>query len=131
MSVACKRRMQTESRSNSLRLSQQFKEHSARRGVPETQLAIAWVLNNRLVTGVIGGPLDEVSALSRCMGSSAILPGLQHSRALGLGVRRSAVRKRRKSISTITVTRSSGRALRQPGCLRMYVRTLCSVHPLA
>jgi len=51
-----KRLMQTEWRAESLSLSQEFKAHAAARGVSPTQLAIAWVLNNRLVSGVIGGP---------------------------------------------------------------------------
>jgi len=51
-----KRLMQTEWRPESLGLSQEFKAHAAARGVSPTQLAIAWVLNNRLVSGVIGGP---------------------------------------------------------------------------
>lgn len=65
-----KRLMQTEFRAESLRLSQQFKEHAERRGLSSIQLAIAWVLNNRLVAGVIGGPRtleqwrDYVAALS-------------------------------------------------------------------
>lgn len=50
-----KRLMQTEFRPESLRLPQQFKEHAERRGVPASHLAIAWVLNNRLFTGVMAG----------------------------------------------------------------------------
>ena len=61
---------QTEFRPESLELSQQFKEHAQRRGMSPTQFAIAWVLNNQLVNGVIGGPrtleqwLDYIAALS-------------------------------------------------------------------
>lgn len=51
-----KRLMQTEWRPESLNLSQEFKAHAAARGVSPTRLAIAWVLNNSLVSGVIGGP---------------------------------------------------------------------------
>ena len=51
-----KRLMQTEWRPESLQLAQEFKSHAAARGVTPTQLAIAWVLNNRFVSGVIGGP---------------------------------------------------------------------------
>jgi aryl-alcohol dehydrogenase-like predicted oxidoreductase len=51
-----RRLMQTEWRAESLGLSQAFKAHADARGVSPTQLAIAWVLNNRLISGVIGGP---------------------------------------------------------------------------
>jgi aryl-alcohol dehydrogenase-like predicted oxidoreductase len=51
-----KRLMQTEWRPESLGIAQQFKAHAQSRGLSPTQLAIAWVLNNRLVSGVIGGP---------------------------------------------------------------------------
>ena len=53
---ADKRLMQTEFRPESLALSQRFAEYAAQRGVATGQLAIAWVLHNRLVSGVIGGP---------------------------------------------------------------------------
>jgi aryl-alcohol dehydrogenase-like predicted oxidoreductase len=53
---ADRRMMQTEYRAESLQLSQAFKAHAERRGVAPSHLAIAWALNNRLVTGVIGGP---------------------------------------------------------------------------
>ena len=65
-----KRIHQTEFRQESLALSQQFKAHAERRGMSPTQFAIAWVLNNRQVNGVIGGPRtlaqwqDYLSALS-------------------------------------------------------------------
>lgn len=53
---ADKRLMQTEFRPESLALSQRFAEYAAQRGIAAGQLAIAWVLHNRLVSGVIGGP---------------------------------------------------------------------------
>ena len=53
---ADKRLMQTEWRPESLVLAQDFAAHAAARGVSPSQLAMAWVLNNRLVNGVIGGP---------------------------------------------------------------------------
>lgn len=65
-----KRILQTEFRTESLALAQEFKEHARRRGMSPTQFAIAWVLNNRLVNGVVGGPRtldqwgDYVAALS-------------------------------------------------------------------
>jgi aryl-alcohol dehydrogenase-like predicted oxidoreductase len=51
-----RRLMQTEWRPESLALAQRFKAHAEQRGVRASQLATAWVLNNRLITGVIGGP---------------------------------------------------------------------------
>jgi aryl-alcohol dehydrogenase-like predicted oxidoreductase len=50
------RLMQTEWRAESIELSQAFAAHAAARGVSPSQLAVAWVLRNRLVSGVIGGP---------------------------------------------------------------------------
>lgn len=65
-----KRIHQTEFRPESLELSQRFLAHAQARGVSATQFAIAWVLNNRQVNGVIGGPRtleqwkDYLAALS-------------------------------------------------------------------
>jgi aryl-alcohol dehydrogenase-like predicted oxidoreductase len=65
-----RRLMQTEWRPESLALAQQFKDHAAARGLTPVQLAVAWVLNNRLVSGVIAGPRtleqwrEYISALS-------------------------------------------------------------------
>ena len=65
-----KRIHQTEFRPESLELSQRFKAHAQARGLSATQFAIAWVLNNRQVNGVIGGPRtldqwkDYIAALS-------------------------------------------------------------------
>jgi aryl-alcohol dehydrogenase-like predicted oxidoreductase len=65
-----RRLMQTEWRPESLALAQRFKAHAQQRGVSPSQLATAWVLNNRLVAGVIGGPRtlaqwqDYLAALS-------------------------------------------------------------------
>jgi aryl-alcohol dehydrogenase (NADP+) len=64
-----RRILQTEFRPESLAMSQAFEAHARSRGMSATQLAIAWVLNNRLVHGVIGGPkthaqwLDYLAAL--------------------------------------------------------------------
>jgi aryl-alcohol dehydrogenase-like predicted oxidoreductase len=64
------RMMQTEWRPESLRLAQQIKAHAEARGITAAQFAVAWVLNNRLVTSVIAGPRtveqwpDYVAALS-------------------------------------------------------------------
>ena len=53
---ADRRLMQTEWRPESLALAQAFTAHAQARGLVPSQLAIAWALNNQLVTGVIGGP---------------------------------------------------------------------------
>jgi aryl-alcohol dehydrogenase (NADP+) len=51
-----RRLMQTEWRGESLTLAQAFKAHAEARGVPPSQLAIAWALHNKLINGVIAGP---------------------------------------------------------------------------
>ncbi len=51
-----KRMMQTEWHPDSLRLAQTIARHAEAAGTTASRFAIAWVLNNRLVTGVIGGP---------------------------------------------------------------------------
>lgn len=51
-----RRLMQTEWRPESVALAQRFKEHAEQRGFGASQFATAWVLNNRLVDGVIAGP---------------------------------------------------------------------------
>jgi aryl-alcohol dehydrogenase (NADP+) len=53
---ADRRLMQTEWRPESIAIAEAFAEHAAQRGISPTQLAVAWVLRNRLVSGVIGGP---------------------------------------------------------------------------
>ncbi|CAN5451074.1 aldo/keto reductase [soil metagenome] len=50
------RLMQTEFRSESLELSQRFKAHAEERDMRPSQFAVAWVLRNQLINGVIGGP---------------------------------------------------------------------------
>src|SRR5215470_5962714 len=54
------RMMQTEWRRESLVIAKKLKAHAQERGVSPSQLAVAWVLNNRLVTSVICGPRTEV-----------------------------------------------------------------------
>jgi aryl-alcohol dehydrogenase-like predicted oxidoreductase len=54
-----KRMMQTEWRPESLRIAAKLKAHAAARGIPLSQFAVAWVLNNALVTSVIAGPRTE------------------------------------------------------------------------
>jgi aryl-alcohol dehydrogenase-like predicted oxidoreductase len=53
------RMMQTEWRTESLQIAQEIKRHAEARGIKPGQFAVAWVLNNRLVTGVIAGPRTE------------------------------------------------------------------------
>jgi aryl-alcohol dehydrogenase-like predicted oxidoreductase len=48
--------MQTEFRPESLALAARMAEHARAHGLTPTQLALAWVWNNALVHGVIGGP---------------------------------------------------------------------------
>ncbi|HLJ62925.1 MAG TPA: aldo/keto reductase, partial [Stellaceae bacterium] len=52
------RMMQTEWRPESLKLAQEIKTHAEARGVSAGNFAVAWVLNNRLVTSVIAGPRE-------------------------------------------------------------------------
>ena len=51
-----RRLMQTEFRAESLALAQRLAEYAGRRGLTAAGLALAWVWNNRLVHGLIGGP---------------------------------------------------------------------------
>jgi aryl-alcohol dehydrogenase-like predicted oxidoreductase len=50
------RMMQTEWRKESLVIAQTLKRHAEARGITATQFALAWVLNNRLITGAVAGP---------------------------------------------------------------------------
>ena len=54
-----KRILETEWRPASLHIAQTLAAHARDRGVTPGQFALAWVLNNRLVTGAIGGPRTE------------------------------------------------------------------------
>jgi aryl-alcohol dehydrogenase (NADP+) len=54
-----KRMMQTEWRPDSLRMARTIARHAEARGSTASRFAIAWVLNNRIVTGIIGGPRTE------------------------------------------------------------------------
>lgn len=54
-----KRIRQTEWREESLRLAKVINEHAASRGISSGQFALAWVLNNRLITAPIVGPRTE------------------------------------------------------------------------
>ncbi len=65
-----RRILETEWRSESLHIAQTLASHAAERGITAGQFALAWVLNNALVTGAITGPrteahwIDYVGALS-------------------------------------------------------------------
>jgi aryl-alcohol dehydrogenase (NADP+) len=50
------RMMQTEWRPESLRIARTLKEHAEARGTTPGRFALAWLLNNRLVTSPIAGP---------------------------------------------------------------------------
>lgn len=54
-----KRLMQTEWREESLEMAQTIKAHAEGRGITPGQFAVAWVLNNRIVTAPIAGPRTE------------------------------------------------------------------------
>ena len=54
-----RRLLETEWREESLHIAAELAEHAAGRGVTAGQFALAWVLNNRLVTGAIAGPRTE------------------------------------------------------------------------
>ena len=53
------RMLQTEWRTESLQIAQDIRRHAEAKGTATSHLAIGWVLNNRLVTSVIGGPRTE------------------------------------------------------------------------
>jgi len=67
-----KRILETEWRSESLHIAQTLASHAAKKGITAGQFALAWVLNNRLITGAITGPRTEaqwedyVGALAYC-----------------------------------------------------------------
>jgi len=54
-----KRLQQTEWRPESLDLAQRVKRHAVERGITAGQFALAWVLNNKLITSAIAGPRTE------------------------------------------------------------------------
>lgn len=51
-----KRMLQTEFQPRSVELSQWFKDHAEKRNLSPVSFAVGWVLRNRLINGVIGGP---------------------------------------------------------------------------
>lgn len=56
---ADRRMMETEWRPESLRIAQTLRAHAEARGITPGQFAVAWVLNNALVTAPIAGPRTE------------------------------------------------------------------------
>jgi aryl-alcohol dehydrogenase (NADP+) len=56
---ADKRMLETEFRPETLEAAQKFKAYADKRGVAAGHLAVAWVLNNKLVTGVVAGTRTE------------------------------------------------------------------------
>jgi aryl-alcohol dehydrogenase (NADP+) len=56
---ADKRMMQTEFRTETLEAAQKVKAHAEKRGMTPNHFAVAWVLNNTLIDGVIAGPRTE------------------------------------------------------------------------
>lgn len=56
-----RRLLQTELRDESLALAQKMAQYARQRGIAPTALALAWVWNNALVHGLVGGPrtLDQ------------------------------------------------------------------------
>ena len=54
-----RRMLQAEWHEPSLRIARQIKNHAERRNITAAQFAVAWVLNNALVTAVIAGPRTE------------------------------------------------------------------------
>ena len=51
-----RRMMETEFRAESIDMAQKFKAHAEKKGLSATQFALAWALNNRIVSSAIGGP---------------------------------------------------------------------------
>jgi aryl-alcohol dehydrogenase-like predicted oxidoreductase len=64
------RMMQSEWRQESLRSAREIQHHAQARGITAGQFAVAWLLNNRLITSIIAGPRtieqweDYLSALA-------------------------------------------------------------------
>ncbi len=54
-----RRMLESEWRQESLQIAVELAEHAKSRGITPGQFALAWVLNNRLVTGAVGGPRTE------------------------------------------------------------------------
>ncbi|MGE4240038.1 aldo/keto reductase [Ramlibacter sp.] len=67
--------LQTEFRAESIALARAIHEHASARGTTAAHLAVNWVLNNKLVSSVIGGPRtmeqwdDYLAALNDAFGA--------------------------------------------------------------
>ena len=68
-----RRMMETEFRAESIAMAQSIKAHAERKGLTATQFALAWVLRNRIISSVIGGPRtleqwnDYLSAIGKTL----------------------------------------------------------------
>lgn len=56
---ADKRMLQTEMRPETLEAAQKIKAYAEKRGVAPSHFAVAWVLNNTMITGIVAGPRTE------------------------------------------------------------------------
>jgi aryl-alcohol dehydrogenase (NADP+) len=56
---ADRRMLQTEFRPETLAAAAKVKAYCEKRGVEPQHFAVAWVLNNRLISGVVAGPRTE------------------------------------------------------------------------
>jgi aryl-alcohol dehydrogenase-like predicted oxidoreductase len=66
------RMMETEFRPESIAMAQKIKAHAERKGLTATQFALAWVLNNRIISAVIAGPrtLEQWTAYLAAVGKT-------------------------------------------------------------
>ena len=68
-----RRMMETEFRAESIAMTQTIKAHAEKKGLTATQFALAWVLNNRIVSAVVAGPrtfehwTDYLSAVGKTL----------------------------------------------------------------
>jgi aryl-alcohol dehydrogenase-like predicted oxidoreductase len=82
------RMMETEFRPESIAIAQKIRAHAEKKGLTATQFALAWVLNNQIVSAVIAGPrtfeqwTDYLSAVGKTLDAddealidSLVVPG--------------------------------------------------------
>jgi aryl-alcohol dehydrogenase-like predicted oxidoreductase len=68
-----RRMLETEFRAESIAMTQTIKAHAEKKGLTATQFALAWVLNNRIVSAVLAGPrtfeqwTDYLSAVGKTL----------------------------------------------------------------
>ncbi len=68
-----RRMLETEFRAESITMTQTIKAHAEKKGLTATQFALAWVLNNRIVSAVLAGPrtfeqwTDYLSAVGKTL----------------------------------------------------------------